>query len=210
MKVALYCRVSTLDQNPENQKIELLDYVKHNSDRFELFDVYEDTTSGAKDSRPALDRLMRDARARLFQHVIFWKVDRLGRNAVHVQTVANEWKNLGISFSISTLNLDTTTPLGEFIFGVMAQFAQMERALIVERTNLGLSRIKKELEKGNGYKAKSGRVITKLGRPKGSKDQGPRVKRGYVLRDYKKRTPRKKASFYLKEDNIVNNGAIVE
>lgn len=210
MRVALYCRVSTLDQNPENQKIELLDYVKRNSDRFELFDVYEDKTSGAKDSRPALDRLMRDARARLFQHVIFWKVDRLGRNAVHVQTVANEWKNLGISFSISTLNLDTDTTIGQFIFGVMAQFAQMERALIVERTNLGLSRIKKELEKGNGYKAKSGRVITRLGRPKGAVDKKPRVKRGYVLRDYKKRTPRKKAVFYLKEKEIVNNGAIIE
>src|SRR4030042_5698203 len=128
MKVALYVRVSKFDQNPANQKRELLDYVMTNPN-WELFDVYEDITSGAKESRPRLNDLMEDARKGLFGHVIFWKVDRLGRNAIHTQTIAEEWKKLGITFTITSLNIDTSTASGKFIFGIFAQFAEMERGM---------------------------------------------------------------------------------
>jgi len=181
MKVAIYVRVSTLDQNPENQKVELLDYIKRFNE-YELYKVYEDKVSGAKDSRPQLDQLMQDSRKKLFNHVIFWKVDRLGRNAIHTQTVAEEWKKLGITFTITTLGIDTSTPAGKFIFGIFAQFAEMERALIIERTNLAMNRIKKALKENKVYITKAGKEIKKLGRPKGKKDSGPRRRGGYFKR----------------------------
>lgn len=183
MKTVIYARVSTMDQHPENQIVELKEYVS-NQPRLHLVDVYEDKVSGAKESRPALDRLMQDARAHKFEHVIFWKVDRLGRNAIHTQTVISEWKKLGISFTITTLGIDTNTPTGEFIFGIFAQFAQMERALFVERVNLGVKRVRKNLKDKGEHETRSGSVITKMGRPKGSKDKDVRRKSGYYMRWY--------------------------
>jgi DNA invertase Pin-like site-specific DNA recombinase len=180
-RTVIYARVSTLDQTPENQLIALREYVSINP-QLELVDVYEDRVSGAKDSRPELNRLMEDARKKKFDHVVFWKVDRLGRNAIHTQTVANEWKKLGISFTITTLGIDTSTPAGTFLFGIMAQFAEMERNLIIERTNLGLNRVKKNLDTKGYHTTNEGRKIKKLGRPKGSKDKKKRRKSGYYRR----------------------------
>lgn len=165
--VAIYARVSTLDQHPENQIISLKEYVDNRKD-WELFKLYQDKVSGAKQSRPQLDQLMKDARQRKFDHVVFWKVDRLGRNAIHVQTIANEWKKLGIDFTITTLGIDTSTTSGRFIFGIMAQFAQMEREMTSERTKLAYQKAKKQ---GKHW-----------GRPKGSKDKKPRKKSGYYIR----------------------------
>lgn len=179
-KLALYIRVSKLDQNPEIQEKELMDYARLRGE--DVIAVYKDRISGAKDNRPELDRLMRDARKKLFNHVIFWKVDRLGRNAVHTQTVVNEWKRLGISFTITTLDIDTSTPVGKFIFGIFAQFAEMERALIKERTQVKIDQIQKTISEKGKYRTKSGDIITKLGRPKGSKDKKQRRKSGYYKR----------------------------
>jgi len=67
VKVAIYCRVSKEEQNPENQKVELLNYVRKHPE-LEFYKVYEDKISGVKDSRPELDLLMQDARKRKFNH----------------------------------------------------------------------------------------------------------------------------------------------
>lgn len=187
LRVILYTRVSKIDQNPENQIIELKEYVKRNPE-YELYEVYEDKISGAKDTRPALDKLMQDARKHLFEHVIFWKVDRLGRSALHTYQIVEEWKKLGINFTITTLGIDTSIPTGKFIFGIMAQYAELEREQIIERTNLAMKRIKKSINEKGYYITKEGKKITSLGRPKGKKDNTPRNKRGYYLRDYKKKT----------------------
>lgn len=191
MKTALYARVSTLDQNPENQILQLKEYVNTRPE-LEIVEIYKDKISGVKDTRPELDRLMQDARMHRFEHVIFWKVDRLGRSALHTYQVVAEWKSLGISFSITTLGIDTSTPTGKFIFGIMAQYAELEREQIVERTNSAMYRIKKSIEKKGYYITKDGKKITKLGRPKGKRDSRPRKKRGYYLRERpKKRSGRK-------------------
>ena len=149
---------------------------------WEIQQEYMDKVSGAKDSRPALDNLMKDARKGKFKHIVFWKIDRLGRNAIHIQTIAEEWKKLGISFTITTMDIDTSKPSGMFIFGIFAQFAQMERALTVERTKTKILQIKKSIDEKGYYKTKDGKKITSLGRPKGKKDSRPRRKSGYYQR----------------------------
>ena len=172
MTVALYCRVSKLDQHPENQKIQLKEFAKRNN--FEIYDIYIDKISGAKESRPRLNDLMTDARKKMFNAVIIWKVDRLGRSVAHMSQIIQEWQNLGIALIITTLGIDTRTPTGKLILGILSQIAEFERELIRERILLGLERRKKQGKP--------------LGRPKGSKDKNPKGRRksGYYMRWAKK------------------------
>jgi len=165
-KCAIYCRVSTEDQKPEHQQNALMDYAK--AQGYDIFKVYTDKTSGAKQSRPALNELMFDARSKKFNVVIVWKLDRLGRSLQHLLSIVHEWELKGINFICTTQNIDTTTPSGELVFHILGAIAQFERTLISERTKEGL---KTAATKGNFP-----------GRPKGSKDSKPRKKSGYYLR----------------------------
>jgi DNA invertase Pin-like site-specific DNA recombinase len=171
LKCAIYCRVSTEDQNPKHQENALLEYANDNN--YEVFRVYTDVTSGVNQSRPALNDLMFDARAKKFNVVIVWKLDRLGRSLQHLLGIVHEWDIKGIDFVCITQMIDTTTGSGRLQFHILGAVAEFERTLISERTKEGL----------NTAKAK-GKV---LGRPKGSKDKGPRSRSGYYARYSKKR-----------------------
>ena len=81
---ALYLRVSTLDQHPETQLHDLLALAE--SRGFQVVQVYEDRSSGARASRPGLDRLMSDARQGKFQVLVVWSCDQLARS------VPTSWK----------------------------------------------------------------------------------------------------------------------
>ena len=168
---AIYCRVSTVDQNPMHQENALIEYAKNN--RYDVFKVYTDRTSGSKQSRPALNDLMFDARAKKFDVVLVWKLDRLGRSLQHLLSVVHEWELKGIDFVCITQNIDTTNSPGKLVFHILGAIAEFERELISERTKEGLKTA-----------ALKGR---KPGRPKGSKDGGPRNKSGYYARYAKKR-----------------------
>ena len=180
----MYVRVSTQDQYPENQIIQLKQHLVIRDD-MELFDIYEDKISGIKDVRPELDRLMQDARMHKFNHVLIWKVSRLGRSALHMFQIVEEWKKLGIGFSISTLNIDTSTPMGRFVFGLMAQVAELDRENIRDATRAGMDRMKKEIAEQGFHVKKDGTKVTSIGRPKGSKDKTQRRKSGYYMRWHK-------------------------
>lgn len=199
MKVALYCRVSKEEQCTENQELELKNYVENHPDMI-LFDVYQDVISGIKDSRPDLDRLMQDARKHLFNHVVVWKVDRLGRSTSHFYQIMDEWNKLGITFSISTLGLDTSTPVGKFVTGLLSQVAELERQFIVDRINLSINRAKKSIEEKGYYITKEGKRITSLGRPKGKRDGKERRKSGYYQRWSKKSSPSKNKKSLRRKD----------
>jgi DNA invertase Pin-like site-specific DNA recombinase len=73
MRCALYARVSTLDQQPANQLAELRRYAEARG--WTAVDYVDHGVSGAKDSRPALDRLVKDAKRRKFDVVVAWKLD---------------------------------------------------------------------------------------------------------------------------------------
>jgi DNA invertase Pin-like site-specific DNA recombinase len=86
MKAAIYARVSTLDQEPENQLQELRTYIAARG--WTAATEYVDRgVSGSKDRRPALDQLVTDARRRRFDVVVCWRLDRLGRNLKHLITL---------------------------------------------------------------------------------------------------------------------------
>jgi DNA invertase Pin-like site-specific DNA recombinase len=138
MRAALYARVSTLDQEPENQLQELRRYAEA---RGWTAQVYVDHgISGAKDRRPALDELLRDAKRRRVDVVICWRLDRLGRNLKHLITLLEELQRLGVAFVSLAEGIDATTPAGKLQMHILGAIAEFERARIAERVKAGLQR----------------------------------------------------------------------
>jgi DNA invertase Pin-like site-specific DNA recombinase len=97
-RVALYARVSTLaGQSPEMQLVELREYASRRG--WQVTQEYVDHgVSGTKESRPALNRLMADAKQRRFDVIAVWKIDRFGRSLRHLVNSLAELENLGVSF----------------------------------------------------------------------------------------------------------------
>jgi len=140
-RVALYVRVSTLDQSVDPQLLDLRRYVSERG--WELFKEYCDNgISGTKDSRPALDDMMNDARKRRFDVVLVWRFDRFARSTQHLILALSEFKNLGIDFVSFQENIDTSSPLGSAIFTIISAVAQLEKDIIAERVRAGLRRAK--------------------------------------------------------------------
>ncbi len=154
-KVAVYARVSTSGQDVELQLVELRKYI---ADRgWTIYKEFIDIgQSGAKDSRPQLNQLMLDAKRKRFDVVLCWKFDRYARSLKHLVDSLYEYKALNIDFVSLTEGIDTTTPVGMAMFGVIGAMSQLERDLIKERVQAGMKRAK---QKGKA-----------IGRPKKSID----------------------------------------
>ncbi len=94
--------------------------------------------SGAKDSRPALNRLMADACQRRFDAVLVWKFDRFARSVSHLLRALEIFHSLDIEFVSLSEQVDTSTPTGKMVFTVLGTVAELERSLIVERVKAGM------------------------------------------------------------------------
>lgn len=168
-KVALYCRVSTDKQTNENQKVRLLQYA---ADRHLKFDLYEEVESSRK-TRPVKQDLLRKLRAKDYDAIVVYKLDRWARSSRELILETQELIDKGIGFISLSDNLDFSTAVGKLHFQILAAFAEFERSLISERTREGIARTKSQ--------------GTRLGRPPGSRDKSPRPKSGYILREARKR-----------------------
>ena len=146
-RVALYARVSTVaGQSPDMQLAELREYAERRG--WHVTEEYIDHgVSGAKESRPALNTLMADAKQRKFDVVACWKLDRFGRSLRHVVTALADFEALGIAFVSLRDQLDLSTPTGRFMFQIVAAFAELERAMIAERVRAGLENAKRKGKK---------------------------------------------------------------
>ncbi len=140
-RVALYSRVSTKDQDVGLQLVELRKYVQDRG--WKIYKEYCDIgKSGAKDSRPELNQLMVDAKRKRFDVVLVWKFDRYARSLKHLVNSLYEFKALGIDFVSLTEGVDSTTPIGRAMFGIIGSMAELERDLISERVCAGMKRAK--------------------------------------------------------------------
>ena len=148
MKAAIYTRVSTADQNPELQLREIQDYATRQG--WEIVDTYQDVISGAKASRPGLGQLMLDARARTFDTILVWKLDRFGRSLVDCLNNIRTLEDHGIRFIAVTQGLDTDqrNPASRFLLHVLGAAAEFERSLIRERTQAGRLRYQQDYKAG--------------------------------------------------------------
>ena len=98
--------------------------------------------SGTKDRRPALDRLVADARRRQVDTVVVWRLDRLGRSLKHLVTLLDEFHAVGVGFVSLGEGIDLHTPAGRLQLHILAALAEFERSRIAERVTAGLARAK--------------------------------------------------------------------
>jgi DNA invertase Pin-like site-specific DNA recombinase len=144
-RVALYLRVSTTEQTVENQQRELEAVAERHG--WNVVAVFTDTgISGTKgrDKRPGYDHLCRGIARREFDQVSAWSVDRLGRSLQELVAFLGELHAKGVDLYLHQQGLDTGTPAGKAMFGMMAVFAEFERAIIVERVKSGLARARSQ------------------------------------------------------------------
>lgn len=138
-RAALYGRVSTTNhgQDVGLQTRDLRQFAEARG--WQIFGEYLDEGfSGARDSRPELNRLMTDAHKRRFDVVCVWRFDRFARSVSHLLRALETFKALGIDFVSFSEQMDTSTPAGKMVFTVLGAVAELERSLIVERVKAGM------------------------------------------------------------------------
>jgi len=140
-RAGIYARVSTRDkgQSPEMQLQCLRDFAKHR-DLMVAEEFIDCGVSGAKDSRPQLNKLMDAARKRKLDVVLVYRFDRFARSVKHLVTALEEFNGLGIEFVSYSENIDTGTPLGRALFVVAGALGEMERSVLLERSMEGQRR----------------------------------------------------------------------
>ena len=141
-KVAVYIRVSTTAQleegySIEEQKAKLESYCDIKD--WHVYKVYTDGGfSGSTTERPALEQLIKDAKSKLFDTVLVYKLDRLSRSQKDtLYLIEDIFLKNNIEFVSLLENFDTSTPFGRAVIGLLSVFAQLEREQIKERMQLG-------------------------------------------------------------------------
>jgi DNA invertase Pin-like site-specific DNA recombinase len=135
VRCAVYARVSTTDQNPENQLAELRRYIDARG--WSAAEYVDCGVSGAKDRRPALDQLLADAKRRRLDVLVCWRLDRLGRNLEHLITLLDELQSLGVAFVALAEGIDATTPAGKLQMHILGAIADYAESAIMLRGRAG-------------------------------------------------------------------------
>jgi DNA invertase Pin-like site-specific DNA recombinase len=141
MRVGMYLRVSTGEQTIANQERELTAAAERHG--WTIASVFKDEgISGAKgrDARPGFDQLCKAITRRQVEMVAAWSVDRLGRSLQHLVVFLGELQASGCDLYLHQQGLDTSTPAGRALFGMLSVFGEFERAMIVDRMRSGMAR----------------------------------------------------------------------
>lgn len=171
MKAAIYARVSTVDkgQDPEIQLKPMREYCERMGI---LWDEYVDYASGAKESRPSLDKLMAKLKLKEYDMVIVWRLSRLTRSLSQlINIVYNELRPRNIGFKCITQDIDTTTATGRLALNIMGAFDEFEHDLISENVTEGIANTKR---KGNRFGRK--RVKVDVQRLKAAYEKGQGIR----------------------------------
>ena len=137
-KVAIYARVSTQDQNLENQINPLVEYCKRMDYEYEIFEEKESTRKTRPIQWDLYNRLLRKE----FDGLIIYKFDRWARSTKELIGHVEQLMNAGIFIFSYSEAIDLNTSMGRAMFTIMSAFAQLERDIIRERTLAGLARAK--------------------------------------------------------------------
>lgn len=142
MKVALYARVSTSDQQTIPMQLETMrEYAgKRNLD---VIKEVEEIASGANNERPKREEILKLAKKRKIDAIIIWKLDRWGRSLLDLVMTINELTALGVGFISITESLDLSTPVGKALAGMLAVFCEFERDILKERIKAGIQQARK-------------------------------------------------------------------
>lgn len=136
--VAIYARTSTvLNQDPQLQVTMLEEFAKNR--KFKIVESYVDQISGTRDKRPALDRMLVDAKRGKFSLILVSGLDRIGRNTKNCLTLFEELAHVNVGIVSLRENLDFSSPVGKMILSVLFSVAQLERDMISERIRCALA-----------------------------------------------------------------------
>lgn len=144
IKVAIYIRVSTLDQVKEGYSLEAQEKTlrKWCDDRkYEVFELYADKGISGKDieHRPDMNRLLRDAKEGKFDIVLFWALSRFTRSVSDLYSTMEKFQKWNVDMVSYTESFDTSTPMGRAMIGIVGVFAQLERELTSERVSAAMA-----------------------------------------------------------------------
>ena len=145
-KVALYCRVSTTDQYPENQ-VRVLTELAQKNDAEIVATFIDKGISGVKKDRDALNQMMSAAKSRKFNTLYVLSIDRLSRSVKNLIETVETLNELGITIVFQRENIDTKSAMGQFFLTVLGSLAQFEREIMRERINAGIARAKSQGKK---------------------------------------------------------------
>ena len=162
MKVAVYCKISAQDERPEKQRADLDVYTKRMGYEYEVFEEKE-TSRG---TRPIKQALLKRLRAKEFDGLLVWKLDRWAKNLSELTPEIKELLNKQLFFISLKDGVDLSGENARQAFHIVSALTEFERASVRERVKLGLERAK--------------RAGKKLGRPFGARDRNGRQKRGYL------------------------------
>ena len=166
-KAAIYVRVSTQDQNLDNQILPLVEYCKRQNWDYEVFQEKEST----RKTRPVQWNLFQNLTGRTpdFDILLFYKFDRWARSSKEIIDHIERLLAKNITIISYTENIDLSNSMGRAMFTIISAFAQLERDIISERTKAGLARARAR-----------GKT---LGRPKGARkgNEAPIEKVGELL-----------------------------
>ena len=144
MKVAIYCRTSKIDQNPENQKIELEKYAKAMGYDYKIFEEQEST----RKTRPVKNDIFQDALRKKWDLILVWKLDRWARSMQELINDLELLKQNNVQFKTLKENIVLDdNPTNKLMINILSSFAQFERDIIRERTMAGLERARQEGKK---------------------------------------------------------------
>ena len=140
-RAIIYARVSTTGQSTQQQVDELQEIAAQAG--WDVVSIFRDEgISGTKGraERPALDKILKMFAAREADRLMVWSVDRLGRSLQDLISTLNEIHGSGAELFIKQQALDTATPAGKALFGMLGVFAEFESAMIKERIHSGLAK----------------------------------------------------------------------
>jgi DNA invertase Pin-like site-specific DNA recombinase len=140
-RAVLYFRVSTFDQNCENQVPDLYRYCELRG--WEKAGEFRDeAVSGGKATRPQLEKMMDEIRDGKYDILLVWSYDRFARSVSHLVQTLDYLHSIKVDFASFRERIDTTTPEGRMMFQFFAMMAEFERNRIATRTRATLARLK--------------------------------------------------------------------
>lgn len=141
MKVAIYCRTSKIDQNPENQKLELEQYARAMNYDYQIFEEQEST----RKTRPIKNEIFQEALRKKWDMILVWKLDRWARSMQELINDLHLLKQNKVQFRTLKENLVLDdSPTNNLMINILSSFAEFERDIIRERTLSGLARARSE------------------------------------------------------------------
>jgi|SaaInlStandDraft_7_1057024.scaffolds.fasta_scaffold87457_1 DNA invertase Pin-like site-specific DNA recombinase len=150
MKIIIYTRVSTKNQDIEMQISKLKEYCKNHN--YEIINIFQDVGTGKNIKRNQYQDLLKEIHLRSFDTLLIWKLDRLSRSLKDLLEIGELLNSKNINLISYDGAIDTTSPQGKMMFQMMGIFAEFQRNLIIDNVKAGLDRAK---QKG-----------VKLGRPR--------------------------------------------